>query len=88
MAKMEFRSSVRKLMAFFKKSRDRWKVKCQQAKYQAKLLKHRLQNLEINRDHWRQRCQQAETRCKEVQARGEHLQAQLDAQQKRGALLS
>ena len=64
MAKMEFRSSVRKLMAFFKNSRERWKGKCQQAKYQA------------------------ETRCKEVQARGEHLQAQLDAQQKSGAIVS
>jgi hypothetical protein len=88
MARMEFRSPLRKLMVFFKTSRDKWKEKCQESKYQAKLLKRRLDNLRINCDQWQQRCQQAEARCEELRARGEHLQAQVDAILKKGGILS
>ncbi len=34
-----YKSPVRKLVQFFKKSRNQWKVKCQEAKYLEVLLK-------------------------------------------------
>ena len=95
MAQFEFRSPLRKLAAFFKGSRDKWKEKCQQAKYEIKLLKRRFENLQISRDQWQQSYQQAEAQREQLQARGEHLeaqhqqlQAQVEALSKRGGIFS
>ena len=95
MAHVGFRSPLRKLVAFFKASRDKWKEKCQQVKYELKLLKRRFDNLRISRDQWQQRYQQAETQREQLQARGEHLQAQyqqlqvqLEAFLKKGSIRS
>lgn len=67
MADLAFRSPVRKLVAFFHASRDRWKQKCQQAKYELKLLKRRYTNLRKNRDQWKQRYQEAEAQRQQLQ---------------------
>ena len=95
MAQFEFLSPVRKLVAFFKSSRDKWKRKCQETKYELKLLKRRFENLQIKRDQWRQCYQQAETQRGQLQMRSDHLQAQqqqLEAQVetlvKKGAIIS
>jgi uncharacterized protein YlxW (UPF0749 family) len=42
----QYKSPVRKLIPFFKNSRDKWKAKCQAAKYQLKLLRNRLRQME------------------------------------------
>lgn len=42
----EYKSPVRKLVPFFKNSRDKWKAKCQAAKYQIKLLRNRVRHME------------------------------------------
>ena len=42
----EFKSPLRKLVPFFRDSRDKWKAKCQDAKYQAKLLKNRIRHMD------------------------------------------
>ena len=95
MALLEFRSPLRKLVAFFKASRDKWKEKCQQTKYELKLLKRRFENLQINRDEWRQCYLQAEIQRDQLRARSEHLetqyqqvQTQLEALAKKGELVS
>lgn len=62
MADMEFRSPIRKLVVFFRASRDKWKQKCQQTKYEFKLLKRRYANLTRNRDQWKQRYQESQAR--------------------------
>jgi hypothetical protein len=54
-----FKSPVSKLLAFFRKSRDRWKAKCQQAKRDSKLLANQVRAVEKSRDHWKQATQQA-----------------------------
>ncbi len=41
-----YKSPMRKLVTFFKKSRDSWKTKCHEAKYQVKLLKNKIRYLE------------------------------------------
>jgi chromosome segregation ATPase len=42
----EYKSPARKLIPFFKSSRDKWKAKCLAAKYQIKLLRNRLRHME------------------------------------------
>jgi predicted nucleic acid-binding Zn-ribbon protein len=73
MVNTEFRSPLRKLVAFFKTSRDKWKAKCQRAKYELKLIKRRFEHLQKNRDLWQQRYQRAEMQCEQLQAQREHL---------------
>ena len=87
MAHFEFLSPLRKLAASFQASRDKWKAKCQRAKYELKLLKRRFENLQIGCDRLRQCYQQAETQREQLQMRSEHLQAQIDALEKKGALI-
>ncbi len=95
MADLAFRSPLRKLVAFFKKSRDRWKEKCQQTKYELKLFKRRFGNLQKSRDQWQQRYQEAETQREQLQNQREHLlsqhqhlQAQVEALSKKGIITS
>lgn len=76
MASVQFRSPLRKLVAFFKASRDKWKEKCQHAKYELKLLKRRFDNLRLRHDKWQQRYQEAEGQREQLEAQREHLQAQ------------
>jgi chromosome segregation ATPase len=95
MAELEFRSPMRKLAVFFKRSRDKWKQKSQEAKYEHKLLNRRYGHLKSNHDAWKQACQEAQAKCEHLQARIEHLEAQqqqlqarLDVLSKKGGLLS
>ena len=64
----DLRSPARKLIRFFMSSRDGWKSKCVDAKYELKLLKRKHERL--NR-----RCESLAQRCKELQGikkTGEH----------------
>lgn len=83
MVQAEFRSPLRKLVAFFQTSRDKWKKKCQQAKYELKLLKRRLENLQGRHDLWQQRYREATDQRQQIQARGEQLQTQNEKLQAR-----
>lgn len=95
MAQLKFRSPLRKLVAFFQASRDKWKEKCQRTKYELKLLKRRFENLQLSRDQWQHDYQQAAAQREQLQARGEYLQAQhqqlqaqVEALLKKGAIVS
>ena len=59
MAEQGYRSPVSKLVRFFEGSRDKWKVKCKQAKRDVKSLKLRLRKLQASRDRWKERARQA-----------------------------
>jgi hypothetical protein len=48
-----FRSPLRKLVVFFRRSRDKWKEKCQKAKRQNKSLKICLAKMKESRDRWK-----------------------------------
>jgi hypothetical protein len=50
-----FRSPLSKLLAFFRRSRDRWKAKCKQAKKELKSLKTCHAKLKASRDYWKQK---------------------------------
>lgn len=49
----EYRSPLYKLVAFFKKSRDGWKRKCQEAKKVAKRLANHIVKLKQSRNRWK-----------------------------------
>ena len=48
-----YRSPVGKLLRFFRRSRDQWKVKCKAAKRENKSLKIRLAKMTESRDRWK-----------------------------------
>jgi hypothetical protein len=50
-----FRSPISKLLAFFRRSRDRWKERCKQAKKELKSLKTCHAKLKASRDYWKQK---------------------------------
>lgn len=41
-----YKSPMKKLVTFFERSRNKWKTKCQEAKYQVKLLQNKVRYLE------------------------------------------
>jgi hypothetical protein len=50
----EFRSPIRKLVSFFRSSRDGWKVKYHEAKRGNKQLSNQVRAVEKSRAHWKQ----------------------------------
>ncbi len=73
MMNLSFRSPLRKLVVFFHDSREKWKKKCQDAKYELKLLKRRYANLRKNHDRWEQQYRQAEAQRQQLQTQVEFL---------------
>jgi hypothetical protein len=59
MSEQTFRSPVSKLLAFFHRSRNRWKQKCKEAKKELKSLKTCHAKLKASRDYWKQRACEA-----------------------------
>jgi hypothetical protein len=53
--KSPFLSPLKKLVAFFERSRDQWKEKCQAAKRQNKSLRICLGKMKQSRDRWKAR---------------------------------
>jgi predicted nucleic acid-binding Zn-ribbon protein len=77
----EFRSPKRILVRFFKKSRDRWKEKYQEAKRELKRLANQAADVRRSREAWRKKAEEAEA---EVQRLQGQLQAERTAQQDAG----
>lgn len=58
----EYKSPVRKLVAFFKRSRDKWKLKMANAKKELKRLENRVRFLEKSRDQWKEKARELEAK--------------------------
>ena len=69
----EFKSPVRKLVPFFRDSRDKWKAKCQDAKYQVKLLKNRIRHMDKRKSELKQRVKVLEKELKRFKTREQKL---------------
>ncbi len=50
---LPYRSPISKLLRFFCRSRDKWKVKCQAAKRKSRSLKYCLAKMKESRDRWK-----------------------------------
>lgn len=53
MDSLPYRSPISKLLQFFRRSRDQWKAKCQEAKRENKSLKYRLAVMTESRNRWK-----------------------------------
>ncbi len=49
----EYKSPKRKLVRFFEKSRDQWKLKCSDAKAMVKRQRNRIRFLEASKEKWK-----------------------------------
>jgi len=56
---MEYTSPLRKLVRFFKSSRDKWKAKYHEVKKQLKLSQNQIRAVEKSRARWRQDAENA-----------------------------
>jgi predicted nucleic acid-binding Zn-ribbon protein len=72
----QFSSPVRKLLPFFRKSRDRWKAKYKQLQMTCKLLRNQTRAVENSRESWRERAEAAEARLAEMTQELEQLKFQ------------
>jgi chromosome segregation ATPase len=69
MRQKEYKSPVRKLVAFFEKSRDSWKTKYMEAKYSAKILKNQVRYLKSRKRELKERVQTLEGELLELRSR-------------------
>ena len=58
---------MRKLVRFFRDSRDGWKEKCQRAKGEARRLGNQARAVQKSRDHWKQRFREQQKQVRELQ---------------------
>lgn len=63
----EYASPLKKLVVFFKASRDKWKAKCRRAKEENKLLKNQVRAVERSREHWREAARTQSARVAELE---------------------
>ena len=62
-----YKSPVDKLLKCFRKGRDGWKVKCQEAKRSNKLLANQTRAVEKSREHWKQVARAAQRQVQELE---------------------
>jgi hypothetical protein len=66
MERIMLKSPMRKLVKFFRKSRDGWKAKCQEAKTLNKRLATQVRAVEKSRAVWRRKAESAERELREI----------------------
>lgn len=62
-----YKSPLKKLVAFFEKSRDKWKAKAIEATYELKLNGNRIRFLESSKAELKQENQQLKTQLRELE---------------------
>ena len=62
----QMKSPTRKLLTFFKSSRDKWKEKCLVSKKQLVILGNQVRAVEKSREEWRKRAKTAERQLAEL----------------------
>ncbi len=76
----KYKSPQRKLVIFFEKSRDNWKVKCREAKIMIKRLKNRVRFLEHSKENWKSKAKEFESKVKKLEDELERIKIKLDYQ--------
>jgi chromosome segregation ATPase len=75
----EYKSRPGALIWFFRKSRDRWKCKCQGLRAALKQLKNRVADLAKSREQWKQKAEQAQGQLAALEVQIVGLQAEVAA---------
>jgi uncharacterized protein (DUF3084 family) len=63
----QLKSPVRKLVRFFRRSRDRWKEKHHALQRKYKLMANQVRAVETSREKWKEQAQQARQELRQVQ---------------------
>ncbi len=77
-AEKEYKSPKWKLIRFFESSRDKWKIKAKDAKYQIKLLRKRVKYLEQNKREFKKRSRNLEIEVQQMKDKEKKLLAEID----------
>lgn len=77
-ASQSYKSPKRKLIKFFEKSRNKWKEKCREAKYQVKLLRNRMRYLEKSKNNAKKRVQELEVELRQMKDNEQRLVDELE----------
>ena len=75
-AREDYTSRPGALIWFFRKSRDRWKRKCQDLKGTVKGFKNQIAAVTKSREHWRQKAEAACERVSDLEAEIRELRVQ------------
>ncbi len=78
-----YKSPTRKLIRFFEKSRDQWKLKHQQAQARGKRLSHRVRFLEKSKERWKSQVQELEQEVIRLKVRERVLEQELKRLEKK-----
>ena len=73
----EYKSPKHKLIRFFEKSRNEWKIKAQNAKIALKKLTNRISFLEKSRSNWKVKAKKFEYDLKKMQHQNASLQEEI-----------
>ena len=73
-----YKSPKWKLIRFFEKSRNGWKQKAKEAKYQIKLLRKRVKYLEQHKKEFKKRSKDLEHQVQQMKDKEERMQAEID----------
>ena len=74
----KFKTPGIKLVRFFEKSRDNWKTKTKEAKYQIKLLRKKIKYMEQNKQIYKTTIKNQEQQIKQMQEEIEQLKKNLN----------
>ncbi len=72
-----YKSPLRKLVPFFKKSRDQWKAKFQESKVKLERLRNRVRFLERSKSEWKAEAQELRHKNKRLESENAKLKIQL-----------
>lgn len=62
-----YKSPLRKLVHVFKRSRDRWKAKCQERKRLCRKLANQVRAVEASREKWKQAAKEAQKQARQLE---------------------
>jgi chromosome segregation ATPase len=74
----KYKSPMSKLVRFFEGSRNKWKNKAKDAKYQIKLLRKRIKYLEQNQSEFKNRSKNLEIKVQQMKDKGKRMLAEID----------
>ncbi len=74
----KYKSPKWKLIRFFEGSRNKWKIKAKDAKYQIKLLRKRVKYLEQNKKEFKELSNNLDLQVKEMKDKEKRMLAEID----------
>ena len=74
----KYRTPVSKLIRFFERSRDKWKTKTKEAKYQIKLLRKKIKYLEQNKKNYKAQNKELTSQLQQMREKEIKMQEEID----------